>query len=110
MKKSPAKQTPRPTEKTTEQVEVVRGRDSSGGPTPSASDTTPGSPAVQSRFSVFVTVFWIMAGPMILFLLLVNIVRTGAGWCTPLDIVFFAVLALMVFCRWFDQQSGVGTT
>ena len=53
---------------------------------------------------------WFFVGPFILFLILINIVRAGTGWLTALDAAYFVVLAAMIFCRWYEQRSGQGTT
>jgi len=53
---------------------------------------------------------WAFLGPMALLILLIGIVEAGTGWATVLDVVYLAVLAVVVIARWIDQQSGQSTT
>ncbi len=81
---------------------------------PPAADSQPVSPrevVVITSVKVLVAhVTWFFAGPFILFLILINIVRLGTGWLTALDAAFFVVVAAMLLGRWIDQRSGQGTT
>ena len=81
---------------------------------PLAADSQPastGERVVISSAKVLVAhVTWFIAGPFILFLILINIVRLGSGWLTPRDAAFFVVVAAMLLGRWIDQGSGQGTT
>jgi hypothetical protein len=76
-----------------------------------AAAPTPTSAPVITGFGVlFAHVTWFFAGPLALLLTLFSIVNAGSGWATALDAVFFVVVGLMVWCRWFDQRSGQSTT
>lgn len=55
-------------------------------------------------------VTWFLAGPMALFIILCGIVRSGSGWLAVLDAVYFAILGLIVWCRWAEQRAGRGAT
>lgn len=72
---------------------------------------TPTSPAPQPVSDLRVMaarIFWFILGPAILILLTLKIVETGSGWATIHDGLFFLVLALMVFGRWYELRSGQG--
>jgi hypothetical protein len=53
---------------------------------------------------------WFFVGPLALLLMLFSIARAETGWVTILDAVFFALVGLTVWCRWYDQRSGQATT
>ncbi|MBN1511695.1 MAG: hypothetical protein JXB13_06750 [Phycisphaerae bacterium] len=53
---------------------------------------------------------WVFFGPVALALILWQIVACGDGWRTTLDVLFAAVLALMLLARWVEQRSGEATT
>ena len=53
---------------------------------------------------------WFFLGPMILLVLLWGIVAAGSGWVTVLDVVFIALVVVMIGCRWIEQRSGQATT
>jgi hypothetical protein len=73
-------------------------------PTPNA------APDITSFRVLFAHITWFFIGPLALFLTLLCIVNAGTGWVTILDAVFFVLVGLIVWCRWFDQRSGQGTT
>jgi hypothetical protein len=82
----------------------------SGSPTVHTSSAAPNAPVVTS-FSIMVAHFtWFLLGPLILLLTFMSIVRAATGWLTALDLVFFVVVAAMVFGRWVEQRSGQGVT
>lgn len=71
----------------------------------------PNAAPVVTSFGVLIShVTWFVAGPLALLLTLLGIVNAGTGWATVLDALFFAIVGLMVWCRWRDQRSGQGTT
>jgi hypothetical protein len=67
------------------------------------------APAITSLGVLFAHVTWFFVGPMALFLTLLCIVNVGTGWATVLDAMFFVLVGLTVWCRWFDQRSGQAT-
>jgi hypothetical protein len=71
--------------------------------------TQNGAPVVTSFGVLFAHVTWFFVGPMALFLTLLCIVNVGTGWATVLDAVFFVLVGLTVWSRWFDQRSGQAT-
>ena len=72
---------------------------------------TPNAAPVITSFGVmFAHVAWFFVGPLALLLTLFSIVNAGTGWATVLDAVFFVLVGLIVWCRWFDQRSGQATT
>lgn len=72
---------------------------------------TPNAAPVITSFRVlFAHVTWFFAGPLALLLTFFSIVNAGTGWATVLDAVFFVLVGLSVWCRWFDQRSGQSTT
>jgi hypothetical protein len=78
--------------------------------TEAAAPTPTSAPVITSFGVLFAHVTWFFAGPLALLLTLFSIVNAGTGWATALDAVFFVVVGLMVWCRWFDQRSGQSTT
>ncbi|MBI5761297.1 MAG: hypothetical protein HZA46_22530 [Planctomycetales bacterium] len=72
---------------------------------------TPSSPPPQpigDTRVLIARISWFFLGPAIIFLLAFQIVRTGSGWATRFDAMFFIVLALIVLCRWYELRSGKG--
>jgi hypothetical protein len=67
------------------------------------------APAITSFAVMIAHITWFFIGPMVLLLTLFSIVNAGTGWATVLDIVFFVLVGLTVWCRWFDQRSGQAT-
>lgn len=53
-----------------------------------------------------VRVFWMMVGPMALFLLLSGIVTNSNGWFTPADFGFLAVLGGIILARVMEFRGG----
>ena len=77
----------------------------------SGSSAAPANRVPITKFSVLaVHVAWMLIGPFVLLVTLVNIVRLGTGWLTILDAVYFIVVVGMILCRWIDQRSGQATT
>lgn len=67
------------------------------------------APAITSFAVMIAHITWLFIGPLVLVLTLFSIVKAGSGWGTVLDAVFFVLVGLTVWCRWFDQQSGQAT-
>ncbi len=53
--------------------------------------------------------FWMVAGSFTAGLLLCNIVLSGSGWLTGLDLGLLIVVVLMAYARWIEQRSGQAT-
>lgn len=72
-------------------------------------DETPAAPPPVSDPRVLLArITWFFLGPAMLLLLSVRIVESGSGWATIYDAMFFVMLALIVFARWFELRSGQG--
>jgi len=70
----------------------------------------PNTPPPITSFGVMLAhITWFFVGPLVLLLTLFSIVNAGTGWATALDVVFFVLVGLTVWCRWFDQRSGQAT-
>jgi hypothetical protein len=67
------------------------------------------APVITSLGVMIAHVAWFFIGPLALLLTLYSIVNAGTGWATVLDAVFFVLVGLTVWCRWFDQRSGQAT-
>ena len=65
--------------------------------------------AVSSTSVMAARLVWMMLGPLVLALIFMGIVKAGSGWATLLDLLWFAVVGLMIFCRWWEQRSGQAT-
>jgi hypothetical protein len=61
---------------------------------------------LSSMLMVFVRIFWMMLGPIILGLLFFLIVRDGNGWFTAADFWLFAVLNALLLARWAEFKTG----
>jgi hypothetical protein len=70
---------------------------------PQAPQTTPFTVALAR-------LVWMLLGPAALFLLTFNIASKGGGWVTAADVVYFAILALVLAARWWEYHSGQGQT
>lgn len=60
----------------------------------------------QSGYAILARVYWIIVGPMVLFVTTGVIVSQRGGWATPADIVFLVALAAMVAAKWIEFQGG----
>ncbi|MHB1035509.1 MAG: hypothetical protein ACYC35_21505 [Pirellulales bacterium] len=49
---------------------------------------------------------WIAIGPMALAATVAAIITSGAGWTTVADLMYFIILAAMLWGRWFEFRSG----
>jgi len=65
---------------------------------------------ITSVGSALTRIAWLFVGPVALCLLLFGIANTGSGWATVLDLVYFVVFGLTIFCRWSEQRSGKAMT
>jgi len=59
-----------------------------------------------SAAAAFGRVYWLMIGPMLLLLLAFHIARTGDGWLTTADYVFWGMLAVLPLARWLEFRGG----
>lgn len=58
---------------------------------------------------VFYRLFWVLLGPVALFLTAASILLSGVGWLTGTDLLFGVLLLATIFCRWGDFLKGNGT-
>ena len=68
------------------------------------------APVVTNSWILLARVFWMILGPMALVIVCLAIANSSTGWLTPLDAGYFAILGLMIGCRWAEQKSGQATT
>jgi hypothetical protein len=61
---------------------------------------SPALPAILGRF------VWMLAGPMALVLMTFAIVSEGGGWLTVFDVLYFLILAGMLFGRRLEFRGG----
>lgn len=61
-----------------------------------------------SGLSVLARIFWMMAGPAILFLSAYMTYTTHKGWLSPASITYLVVLAAVVAARSLDPQTADG--
>ncbi len=59
-----------------------------------------------SLLIVFVRVFWMALGPLMLGLLVLAIIRNGKGWFTPADLWFLVILNALILARWAEFRTG----
>ncbi len=59
-----------------------------------------------SMFLIFVRVFWMGLGPIILTIISFSIISQGGGWFTPADIAFLVVLGALPLARWIEFRRG----
>jgi len=65
---------------------------------------------ITSGWIVLMRAVWMFLGPMALLLICLWIAHSSTGWLTALDAAYFAIIALMIGCRWAEQKSGKATT
>jgi hypothetical protein len=66
--------------------------------------------AQPTRLSVvFYRLFWVLLGPVALFLTATSILLSGVGWLTGTDLLFGVLLLATILCRWGDFLKGNGT-
>jgi hypothetical protein len=68
-----------------------------------AERTTPG-------YAGFARLYWMFLGPMLSLLALISVVNDGGGWVTTRNLVFFAMAALLLVCRWAEFHAGDART
>ena len=61
------------------------------------------TPAYTPPSLMLARLFWMMAGPAILFLISIQIVFHGEAWFTPTDLVFGATIGGMIFAKWVES-------
>jgi hypothetical protein len=59
-----------------------------------------------SAVAIVSRIFWMMLGPIMMFVLAVCIVRFGGGWWTALDMVYLVTLPALVIARLLEFQAG----
>lgn len=78
---------------------------------PRVASHEPDHKSVHNTLAALLTrVTWVLAGPMALFVTLCIIGDPGSGWLAVPDAVYFAIVGLIVWCRWVEQRSGRGAT
>jgi hypothetical protein len=65
---------------------------------------------IPSPTACFGRFFWIIAGPMFLMVLALNIAQRNTGWFTVLDLSYFIILGGMLLGRWLEFRSGGAMT
>lgn len=55
---------------------------------------------------VLARVFWMMLGPVLLFLSMIGILQNPGGWFTSADVAFLIFLNLTVLARWMEFRGG----
>jgi len=66
--------------------------------------------ATTSTGIVLARAFWMLLGPLALFLIGYHIVASGTGWLTGTDLAFFVVLGGMLLARWVEFRTGAAQT
>lgn len=64
------------------------------------------NPPTTPMLPVLSRVFWMMVGPLVLFVLALTIANRGNGWFTTPDVAFLAILVGMIVARWLEFQFG----
>jgi hypothetical protein len=64
------------------------------------------TPGDTTASSLIARVYWMIAGPLVLFLFAMTIVSRGNGWLTTTDFAFLALVAGLVLARWYEFQKG----
>jgi hypothetical protein len=67
-------------------------------------------PVVTKSWILLARISWMIIGPMALVIVCLGIANSSTGWLTPADAAYFAILGLMIACRWAEQRSGQATT
>ncbi len=55
-------------------------------------------------------IFWMILGPLCLFLLAFALTKQPPGWFRVLDLAFFALLGSIILVRWLEFRSGRAQT
>lgn len=61
-----------------------------------------------SVIGAFARLFWMFAGPAVLFLLALTIAQKEEGWFGPASIAFLVVLIGVIIARWVDFDNAYG--
>jgi len=59
-----------------------------------------------SAIAVVARIFWMMLGPVMLFVVAISIARQGEGWWTGLDMLYLVTLPALIVARLFEFQAG----
>jgi hypothetical protein len=68
------------------------------------------TPQSASPAHFFARLYWMMFGPMALFVTTYIIGSSGGGWFTVADAVFAALLAGLLLARWVEFRGGNAQT
>ena len=60
-----------------------------------------------SAAAFFGRIFWMIADPILLAVLALNIAHQGTGWFTLIDLAYFFVLAGMLLGKWLEFRSAM---
>jgi len=60
--------------------------------------------------SAVARLFWMMFGPMAMFVAIYLISSNGGGWLTVADIVFLTLLGGLLLARWVEFRGGNALT
>jgi len=94
-----------------EEIHAVQEQDPVRAAEPEVHERGPEQTVVVTRSWILLArVSWMILGPIALVVLCLAIVKSSAGWLTPLDAAYFAIFGLMIVCRWAEQKSGQATT
>lgn len=63
-----------------------------------------------SEAAAFARIFWMMIGPMLMFLFVGNIVLNGNGWLTFADVAFLTLLGGVALARYVEFRAGQAQT
>jgi len=66
--------------------------------------------SISSFALLFTRLFWMIFGPLALFLLVSTIARSGGERLPFIDVAFFAVIAGMISSRFYEFQAGDALT
>lgn len=61
-----------------------------------------------SAFAAIARLFWIVLGPLVLFLLAYKISQSDHDWWTPLSISYLVVVPLLIWARHIDPLDAYG--
>ena len=59
-----------------------------------------------SVVSIVVRVFWMMIGPVFLFLIALSMAMNGGGWFAPRSIAYLVMTAALLGARWYEFRLG----
>ena len=62
--------------------------------------------APASVVSVLTRIFWMMVGPVLLFLIALSIAMKGEGWYAPWSIAYLICAVAVVGARWYEFHLG----